>query len=137
MLPYHEHNEAKVTPRVVERLRHGDDVALVTDAGTPLVSDPGARLVGAAIDAGIAVVPVPGASALLAALVAAGLPAEPFTYFGFLPRGGAERSRRLVEVAQAPHTVVLYEAPGRVLDTLTALADRAGPSRPARPWGAS
>ncbi|HVA56531.1 MAG: 16S rRNA (cytidine(1402)-2'-O)-methyltransferase [Gemmatimonadaceae bacterium] len=126
---YHEHNEAKLTPRILERLQRGDDVALVTDAGTPLVSDPGARLVRAAIDAGIAVVPVPGASALLAALVVAGFPAEPFTFFGFLPRGGADRARRLVEMVQSPFTVVLYEAPARVFDTLTALADRAGPAR--------
>jgi 16S rRNA (cytidine1402-2'-O)-methyltransferase len=128
---YHEHNEAKLTPRVIERLRRGDDVALVTDAGTPLVSDPGARLVRAAIDAGIAVVPVPGPSALLVALVAAGLPAEPFTFFGFLPRSGTERARRLVQMAQSPFTVVLYEAPGRLFDTLTALAGLAGASRPA------
>ncbi len=131
MQAYHEHNEAKRTPAVLERLRAGDDVALVSDAGTPLVSDPGARLVQAALDAGLAVVPVPGASALLAALVASGLPAEPFTFFGFLPRGGADRSRRLVEVAASPWTTVLYEAPGRVADTLSAVAERAGQDRPA------
>lgn len=131
MQPYHEHNEAKLTPRIIERLRAGDDVALITDAGTPLVSDPGARLVGAAIAAGVAVVPVPGASALLAALVAAGFPAEPFTFFGFLARSGSDRSRRLVEIAQSPFTCVVYEAPGRVVDTLAAVAERAGHDRPA------
>ncbi len=129
MQPYHEHNEAKQTPRLIERLLGGDDLALVSDAGTPLVSDPGARLVRAAIEAGIVVVPVPGASALLPALVASGLPAEPFTFHGFLPRGGADRAQRLVTVAQSPFTSVLYEAPGRVVDTLSAVAERAGPGR--------
>jgi len=129
MLAYHEHNEAKVTPRVVDRLRGGDDVALVSDAGTPLISDPGARLVEAVIAAGITVVPVPGASALLSALVASGMPAEPFVFFGFLPRSGTDRARRLVDVAQSPFTSVLYEAPGRVVDTLSAVAERAGPDR--------
>jgi len=131
MQPYHEHNEAKQTPRLIERLQSGDDLALVSDAGTPLVSDPGARLVRAAIAAGLEVVPVPGASALLAALVASGLPAEPFTFFGFLPRGGADRAPRLVAVAQSPFTSVLYEAPARVVDTLSAVAERAGDGRPA------
>jgi 16S rRNA (cytidine1402-2'-O)-methyltransferase len=131
MQAYHEHNEAKVTPAVIERLRAGHDVALVSDAGTPLLSDPGARLVRAAIEAGVEVVPVPGASALLAALVASGIAAEPFTFFGFLPRGGADRSRRLVDVASSRVTTVLYEAPSRVVDTLSAVADRAGQDRPA------
>ncbi|OYV67524.1 MAG: 16S rRNA (cytidine(1402)-2'-O)-methyltransferase [Gemmatimonadetes bacterium 21-71-4] len=131
LVAYHEHNEAKLTPRIVERLLGGESVALVSDAGTPLLSDPGARLVQAAIAAGVPVVPVPGASALLSALVVAGLPAEPFTFFGFLPRGGAERAPRLVAVAQSPYTTVLYEAPGRVVDTLSAVAERAGADRPA------
>ena len=131
LVAYHEHNEAKLTPRIVERLLGGESVALVSDAGTPLLSDPGARLVQAAIAAGVPVVPVPGASALLAALVTAGLSAEPFTFFGFLPRGGAERAQRLVAVAQSPFTTVLYEAPGRVVDTLSAVAERAGADRPA------
>lgn len=131
MLAYHEHNEARQTPRIVARLLAGEDIALVSDAGTPLVSDPGARLVRAAIDAGIDVVPVPGASAMLAALVASGLPAEPFTFFGFLARSGADRSQRLVAVAQSRCTTVLYEAPNRVVDTLAAVAELAGPDRPA------
>ncbi|MGH7668451.1 MAG: 16S rRNA (cytidine(1402)-2'-O)-methyltransferase [Gemmatimonadaceae bacterium] len=131
MQPYHEHNEARQTPRLIERLRAGDDLALVSDAGTPLLSDPGARLVRAAIDAGIDVVPVPGASAMLAALVASGLAAEPFTFYGFLPRSGGDRARRLMAVAQSPITSVLYEAPGRVVDTLLAVSERAGEDRPA------
>ena len=123
---HHEHNEAKTTPRLVERLLGGDDIALITDAGTPLLSDPGERLVRAAIDGGITVVPVPGASAVLAALVASGLPAERFTFFGFVPRKGKERRQTLDEIASSPHTAILYEAPGRVAESLRELAERAG-----------
>lgn len=118
MSAYHEHNEARATPGLIERLRAGESLALVSDAGTPLLSDPGARLVRAAIDAGVEVVPVPGASALLAALVASGLGAERFTFFGFLPRKGKERSAAIGELAALRHTAVLYEAPSRVAATL-------------------
>ena len=127
---HHEHNEAKTTPRFVERLLAGDDIALITDAGTPLLSDPGQRLVQAAIEAGVTVVPVPGASALLSALVASGLPADRFTFFGFLARKGKERRQTLDEIASSPHTAILYEAPGRVAESLRELAERAG-TRPA------
>lgn len=127
---HHEHNEAKSVPKLVERLLEGDDLAIITDAGTPLLSDPGQRLVQAAVDAGIEVVPVPGASALLAALVASGLPAERFTFFGFLPRKGKERGQALDEIASSPYTAILYEAPGRVAETLRELSEKAG-SRPA------
>ena len=89
---YHAHNEAEQAPRLVERLLEGSDVALISDAGTPLVSDPGARLVEAAIAAGVTVTPIPGASAILAALVGAGLPATAFTFLGFLPRARNERA---------------------------------------------
>jgi 16S rRNA (cytidine1402-2'-O)-methyltransferase len=123
---YHEHNEAKTTPRLIERLQSGEDLALISDAGTPLLSDPGHRLVQAAVEAGIAVVPIPGASAMLAALVASGLSADRFTFFGFLPRKGREREVVLDEVASSPYTAVLYEAPGRVADSLRDLAARAG-----------
>jgi 16S rRNA (cytidine1402-2'-O)-methyltransferase len=126
MAAYHEHNEAKSTPRFVERLLAGEHLALISDAGTPLISDPGQRLVRAAIDAGIAVVPVPGASAVLAALAASGLDADRFTFIGFLPRKGKARSQSLDEIVSAPYTTVLYEAPGRVGDSLQELADRAG-----------
>ena len=88
-MAYHEHNEAKTTPRLVARLEAGESLALVSDAGTPLVSDPGSRLVAAAAAAGVPVVPVPGASALLAALVASGLDVDRFTFFGFLTRPGS------------------------------------------------
>ncbi len=118
----HEHNEARSAPRLVARLAEGQDLALITDAGTPLLSDPGARLVRAAIDAGIPVVPVPGASALLAALAGAGLPIDRFTFFGFLPRRGAARQAALADIAALAHVSVLYEAPGRVAATLADLA---------------
>ena len=119
---YHEHNEASATPRVLARLEAGDDVALISDAGTPLLSDPGARLVRAAIAAGVAVVPIPGASALLAALVGSGLDVERFTFFGFLARKGGDRTRTVAEIAELAHTAVLYEAPSRVGATLRDLA---------------
>lgn len=122
LVPYHEHNEAKATPGLVARLVAGESLALVSDAGTPLLSDPGARLVRAVVAAGIRVSPVPGASALLSALVAAGLDAERFTFFGFLARRGKERSGALDEIATLRHTAILYEAPGRVADTLAELA---------------
>jgi 16S rRNA (cytidine1402-2'-O)-methyltransferase len=124
MTSYHEHNEAKSTPGLVERLLAGDDIALISDAGTPVVSDPGHRLVRAAIEAGVAVVPIPGASALLAALVASGLDPERFTFYGFLPRKGKGRNAILDEIASSPHTAVLYESPTRVADSLRALAER-------------
>lgn len=123
---YHEHNEARATPGLVARLRDGQTIALISDAGTPLLSDPGQRLVRAAVDAGIPVIPVPGASALLAGLVASGIDASRFTFYGFLPRRGRERTALLDEIASARHTAVLYEAPARVADSLRELANRAG-----------
>jgi 16S rRNA (cytidine1402-2'-O)-methyltransferase len=122
---YHEHNEAKTTPKLVQRLISGDDIALISDAGTPLLSDPGQRLAQAAIEAGVDVVPIPGASAMLTALVASGLPADRFTFFGFLPRKGKARTQTLDEIASSPHTAILYEAPGRVAETLRELTERA------------
>jgi 16S rRNA (cytidine1402-2'-O)-methyltransferase len=130
-LAYHEHNEARMTPVAIERLREGKDIALISDAGTPLVSDPGARLVRGAIDAGIEVVPIPGASALLAALVASGLDTARFTFFGFLPRKGRDRRESIAALVELAHTAVLYEAPARVGDTLAELADAGGGGRPA------
>jgi 16S rRNA (cytidine1402-2'-O)-methyltransferase len=126
----HEHNEAARVSRILAWLDAGETLALVTDAGTPLLSDPGARIVRAVIDGGHDVVPVPGASALLAALVVSGLPPEPFTFLGFLPRAGGERSRRLAELAGLEHTAVLYESPNRLLALLQELAERCGPDRP-------
>lgn len=123
LLAYHEHNEAKSTPPLVARLERGESMAIITDAGTPLLSDPGARLVSAAIAAGVRIVPIPGASALLAALVGAGLPAERFTFFGFLERKGKDRERAIGELRRLPHTAVLYESPNRLADTLAELTD--------------
>jgi 16S rRNA (cytidine1402-2'-O)-methyltransferase len=119
---YHEHNEAKETPRLVARLLAGDSVALVSDAGTPLVSDPGSRLVNAAIEAKVPVVPIPGPSSVLAALVGSGLSLERFTFFGFLPRKGKERTETLTELVASHATSVLFEAGNRVGATLAALA---------------
>jgi 16S rRNA (cytidine1402-2'-O)-methyltransferase len=129
LVAYHEHNEAKTTPRLVERLLRGESLALVSDAGTPLLSDPGARLVRAAIDAGVHVSPVPGASALLAALVVSGLEVGPFTFFGFLARKGPERRAAIDEIVALRHAAVLYEAPARVGATLAELADAGAGSR--------
>ena len=122
LIAYHEHNEAKATPALVGRLVAGKSLALISDAGTPLLSDPGARLVRAAIDAGVPVSPVPGPSALLSALVGSGIPADRFTYFGFLARRGRERAESLRLIASLTHAAVLYEAPARVGDTLADLA---------------
>ncbi len=122
MLALHEHNEAAATPRVVSRLRSGEALALISDAGTPLVSDPGARLTDAVVAQGLRVVPVPGASATLAALVASGLSPHPCTMLGFLPRKGAERGELLRLAGSLPHAVVLFEAANRVADTLRDVA---------------
>lgn len=121
MQSYHEHNEAKSTPAIVARLISGDDIALISDAGTPLLSDPGGRLVAAAAAAGVTIVPIPGASALLAALVGCGLPTDRFRFYGFPARKGRERRELFAEIAASPDTSVLYEAPGRVGDTLADL----------------
>jgi len=128
---YHEHNEAKETPRLIARLRGGDSIALISDAGTPLISDPGSRLVAAALEAEIAVVPIPGASSVMAALVASGLPLERFTFFGFLPRKGRERTDILTEIVESHGTVVLFEAPNRVSATLDALVEAGAGERQA------
>ena len=118
---YHEHNEAKATPRLVTRLLAGESMAMITDAGTPLLSDPGARLVAAAAEKGIAVVPIPGASALLAALVASAIEADRFTFFGFLDRKGKGRGATIDELRTLSHTAVLYESPNRTGATLSEL----------------
>ena len=126
---YHEHNEARATEGALARLRDGRDVALISDAGTPLLSDPGARLVRAAADAGIPVVPVPGPSALLAALVPSAIGSDRFTFFGFLARKGRERDDAFRDLSSLPHTAVLYEAPNRVAATLAELNQRGAGAR--------
>lgn len=118
LLSYHEHNEARTADALVARMLAGQSMALISDAGTPLLSDPGARLVSAAIESGVRVIPIPGASALLAALVASGIPANRFTFYGFLDRKGAERTSALDAIASLAHTAVLYEAAPRVAATL-------------------
>jgi len=127
----HAHNEARRVPELLARLARGESVALVSDAGTPLVSDPGERLVRAALDAGHAVVPVPGPSAVLAALVASGFATRAFAFFGFLPRKGAERARALEALAAFPGTLVLFEAPNRAAATLRDLHAALGGRRAA------
>lgn len=129
LLSTHAHNEAERAAQIVAFLDEGQDLALVSDAGTPLVSDPGARIVAAALKAGHDVVPVPGASAVLAALVASGLPVEPFSFYGFLPRSGRERRERLARVVGLEHTVVLYESPNRLGALLAELCEKAGGAR--------
>lgn len=119
----HAHNEARTIPRVLERLGRGESVALVSDAGTPLISDPGSRLVDAVRSAGFRVSPIPGASALTAALSATGLDTTRFTFVGFLPRTGKDRRDALELASTLPHTVVLYEAPARVSATLDDLGE--------------
>jgi 16S rRNA (cytidine1402-2'-O)-methyltransferase len=126
---HHEHNEAASSARLVARLQSGDELALISDAGTPLLSDPGERLVRAALDAGIRVVPIPGASALLAALVASGLATDRFTFFGFAPRRLGERRATVATVVDLPHTAILYEAPTRTGAMLAALADAGAGTR--------
>ena len=128
---YHEHNEAKETPRLVARLQRGDSIALISDAGTPLISDPGSRLVEAAVAAGVPVVPIPGPSAVMAALVASGMSLDRFTFFGFLPRKGKERTETIGDIVASRATSVLFEAPNRVGATLTALADAGAGERAA------
>jgi 16S rRNA (cytidine1402-2'-O)-methyltransferase len=130
IMSYHEHNADTVRPHVIARLKEGAALALVSDAGTPLVSDPGYRLVEAALAEGLPVSALPGASAVLAALVLAGLPTDRFFFEGFLPARQGERKRRIRELEAIPGTIVLFEAPHRLAESLADLADVLGP-RPA------
>ena len=114
LLSYHHFNEARRAEEVVERLKQGQIVALVSDAGSPGISDPGERLVVAALARGIRVEPIPGACALVAALTASGLPTEEFHFVGFLPHKSGQRARRLEELSAVPGTLVLYESPFRI-----------------------
>ncbi len=130
LIPYHDHNGASMRPKILARLAAGAAVALVSDAGTPLVSDPGYKLVVEAADAGFKIHPVPGASALLAALVAAGLPTDRFLFDGFLPPRDGQRRNRITELKPIPATLVLYESGPRLAESLADLADILG-NRPA------
>lgn len=127
----HEHNERARTDEVVARLLEGATVALVTDAGTPLVSDPGLALVRACIEAGVPVVPIPGASAVLAALVVSGIASDRMAFDGFLPRRGRARAQRLAQLAKESRTTVLFLAPHRAAEDLADLADACGGDRAA------
>ncbi len=126
---YHDHNEADRTPELIAKLMAGLHVALVTDAGTPLVSDPGYRVVVAAIEAGIRVESIPGPSAALTALAASGLPTDSFHFGGFLPVKNGQRDRALEEAGLLSATLIYYEAPHRILETLEAIERVLGPRR--------
>ncbi len=130
LVSYHEHNEMLRAPELVLELEQGACVALVSDAGMPGLSDPGYRLVTLCIRHGIPVVPVPGPSALVAALAASGLPVDEFVFVGFLPARAGERRRRLQELAREPRTLVLYEAPHRICETVADALELLG-DRPA------
>lgn len=125
MLPYHDHNKEQATKGLLRKLENGDDIALISDAGTPLISDPGFYLVRAAVQQGLDVVPVPGASAMLAGLVAAGLPSDRFTFEGFLPRKKGRQTRFKI-LAEDPRTIILYESPHRIIKTLKDIAEHMG-----------
>ena len=127
LLAVHKFSERERLAPVLSVLRRGDDVALVSDGGTPGIADPGALLVAAALDEGIRVSPVPGPSAVIALLSASGLPSDRFTFEGFLPARGGERRRRLRELAPLPHTWVFYEAPHRIRETLQDAGEILGP----------
>ncbi|RLA75864.1 MAG: 16S rRNA (cytidine(1402)-2'-O)-methyltransferase [Deltaproteobacteria bacterium] len=123
---FFEGNEGRRTAELLNELRGGKRIALLCDAGTPTISDPGYRLVRGAREAGIPVVPIPGPTALIAALSASGLPTDSFSFFGFLPPKGAKRRRRLEEVARSRGTVILYESPRRLIKTLEDLLEYCG-----------
>jgi 16S rRNA (cytidine1402-2'-O)-methyltransferase len=127
---YHEHNAGEAGPKLIAALQEGRSVALVSDAGTPLVSDPGFRLVEQALAAGIRVVPIPGPSAVLAALTASGLPSDAFLFAGFLPVKDGQRKTRLTQLATVPATLIFFESPRRLAETLVAMAEVLG-DRPA------
>jgi 16S rRNA (cytidine1402-2'-O)-methyltransferase len=131
VVSYFEGNESDRTPRLVSELQAGRRVVLVTDAGMPSVSDPGYRLVTAAVAAGVEVTSVPGPSAVLAALAVSGLPVDRFCFEGFLPRKATERARRLAELAHEPRTLVFFEAPHRTGATLSSMVETFAGERPA------
>lgn len=131
LLSCHEHNESQRVPQIIERLAAGADIALVSDAGTPLLSDPGYRLVAAAREHGLPVSPVPGCSAVVAALSVAGLPVDRFRFEAFLPASKTQRKKRLAELSRTTETLVLFESVHRIRDSLEDLAELFGSDRPA------
>lgn len=126
LVSLHDHNEAERVQELIGRLIEGASIALISDAGTPLISDPGFRLVREAVARGIKVTPIPGASAVLAALAGSGIASNEFFFAGFLPRKEGERRRKLEELAAIPATLVFYEAPHRILATLAEIAETMG-----------
>ena len=131
LVALHEHNEREAVAAIVRRLQQGESVALISDAGTPLISDPGFRLVRAAREAGIRCIPVPGACAAIAALSVAGLPSDRFVFEGFLPPKTAARRSRLEELAGDPRTLIFYESSHRVMESLADMRDVFGAEREA------
>ena len=129
LLAVHEHNEREAGEKLLDRLRCGEAIALISDAGTPAISDPGARVVAAVQAAGFPVIPVPGASAVIAALAASGLSDERFFFAGFLPAKAAARRAEIARLAAVPAALVFYEAPHRIQETVADLAELLGPAR--------
>ena len=130
-ISYHEHNEFSRAPEIIDMIREGKSVALVTDAGMPGISDPGAYLVDSALSNALEVVPIPGPSAVIAALSVSGFPADQFTFAGFLPRKGKKRDEVLEHIADDTRVSVIYESPYRLVKTLSDLASVAGGTRKA------
>jgi len=126
---YHEHNEEKVTPQLIEQIRQGVSIALISDAGTPLINDPGYKLVVAAHDNNIPVVPIPGPSAIITALSASGLPTNKFIYEGYLPAKSEARKTRLNELRNESRTLVFYEAPHRIIESVKIMQEIFGAER--------
>ncbi|MEP6356275.1 MAG: 16S rRNA (cytidine(1402)-2'-O)-methyltransferase [Hyphomicrobiales bacterium] len=131
MVAYHDHNAAKQSPRMLSTLENGQSIALVSDAGTPLISDPGFRLINDVLEAGHKVIPLPGASSPIVALSAAGLPTDAFMFAGFLPPKKAARMARLTQLADIPATLVFLESPKRIAGVLTDCVDALGSERDA------
>ena len=130
-IAYHDHTDKKSSYNILKRLRAGEDVALISDAGTPLISDPGYRLVSEARQQGYSVIPIPGASAVVAALSVSGLPTDKFKFMGFLPAKSTQRKTSLSAVKGSAETMVYYEAPHRIVDTIADMLDIFGADRPA------
>ena len=128
-ISYHDHNTQQRIPQLIRRLQQGEAIALVTDAGMPGISDPGYELVCACVEAKIPVVPIPGPSAVVTAVAAAGLPCDRFTFEGFLPAKGQSRQARIAALKTEPRTAVFYESPHRIIKTLTELSQALGPDR--------
>jgi len=128
-ISYHEHNEASRAAELIEKLAQGERIAVVSDAGTPGISDPGPRLLSLAIQRGIPVVPIPGPVAFVAALIASGLPADSFSFRGFLPPKSGARRRELQTLLQSSQTEIFYEAPHRILEAVEDIVEALGPTR--------